>query len=167
MADIVDLVYADHDWVRRQFFYLDYATTDEERAVVWEALATRLDTHADAEETVFYPTLLKKGKAGDPEDETEDAIDDHNRIRGAIAEARLHRPGSKAWFEAVGAARTENGKHLDEEEREAIPDFIKSTDADTRRRLAMRWLSCYADHQPGTGVNTEAKDPAAYIEANS
>lgn len=167
MADIVDLVYADHDWVRRQFFYLDYATSDAERAVVWEALATRLDTHADAEETVFYPTLLKKGKAGDPEDETEDAIDDHNKIRAAIAEAALHRPGTKAWFEAVGAARTENGKHLDEEEREAIPDFIKSTDADIRHRLAMRWMRFYADHQAGVGVDTSEKDPATYIKANS
>jgi hypothetical protein len=167
MADIVDLIYADHDWFRRQFFYLDYATTDAELTAVWEVLATRLETHADAEEVVFYPALLKKGKAGDPEDETEDAIDDHNKIRDAVAEARLHPVGSTEWFEAVGKARTENGEHLDEEEREALPDFIKSTTAELRSQLAMAWLQFYAEHQAGAGVNTEDKDPQEYIDANS
>jgi hypothetical protein len=167
MADIVDLIYADHDWFRRQFFYLDYATSDAEFAAVWEVLATRLETHADAEEVVFYPALLKKGKAGDPEDETEDAIDDHNKIRDAVAEARKHPVGSTEWFEAVGKARTENGEHLDEEEREAIPDFIKSTTPELRHQLAMAWLQFYAEHQAGAGVNTEDKDPQEYIDANS
>src|ERR1700712_5684417 len=147
MADIVELIFADHQWLRQQFFYLDDAKSNGELAAVWEPLATRLDTHADAEETVFYPALLKKGKAGDPEDETEDAIDDHNKIRDAVAEARKHPVGSSVWFEAVGKARTENGEHLDEEEREAIPDFIKSTTPELRHQLAMAWLRFYAEHQ--------------------
>src|SRR5262245_10782882 len=167
MADIVDLVYADHDWLRRQFFQLDYATSDSELAAVWEVLATRLDTHAEAEEAVFYPGLLKKGKAGDPEDETRDAIDDHNKIRDAVAEARSHRVGSKAWFEAVGRARTENGEHLDEEEREAIPDFIKSTGPELRQQLAMEWSRFYARHQAGAGLKARDKGATEYIEANS
>lgn len=56
--------------------------------MTWDVLSMRLDTHADAEETVFYPALLKHGgeddpgnPEGDPEDETEDAITDHNAIR--------------------------------------------------------------------------------------
>ena len=28
MADIIDLIYEDHDWFRRRFFYLDQARTD-------------------------------------------------------------------------------------------------------------------------------------------
>jgi hypothetical protein len=167
MADIVDLIIADHEWVRRQFFYLDAASTDVELAAIWEPLATRLDTHADAEETVFYPALLKKGNAGDPEDETEDAIDDHNKIRDAVAESRKHRIGTKVWFEAVGQARKENGEHLDEEEREAIPDFIKSTTLQLRHDLAMKWLQFYHDHPNGAGVDESDKDPDAYIAENS
>ncbi|HEY0169361.1 MAG TPA: hemerythrin domain-containing protein [Jatrophihabitans sp.] len=167
MADIVDLIYADHDWFRRQFFYLDYATSEVELAAVWEVLATKLETHAEAEETVFYPALLKKGIAGDPEDETEDAIEDHNKIRDAVAEARRHRVGTEAWFEAVGKARAENGEHLDEEEREALPDLIKSTTPELRHQLAMAWLQFYAEHQAGVGVNTENKDAEEYIDSNS
>jgi len=167
MADIVDLIYQDHDWLRRHFFYLDQAGTDEERRAIWGMLSTRLDAHADAEETVFYPVLLKKGDAGDPEDETEDAISDHNAIRDAVRQARQHPVGSKEWYDAVGKARTENGEHLDEEEREAMPDFLKSTTPDVRHDLAMKWLQFYSAHPAGKGIDESDKDPDEYIEANS
>ncbi len=91
MADIIDLIYADHDWLRRQFFRLDDARSPDELAAIWAVLGARLDAHAEAEETVFYPALLKHGgrddpgnPEGDPEDETEDAISDHNEIRDAV-----------------------------------------------------------------------------------
>lgn len=166
-ADIVDLIFEDHTWFRQHFFYLDAATTKEELTAIWEPLATRLDTHANAEETVFYPALLKKGKAGDPEDETEDAIDDHNAIRDAVAESREHEVDSKEWWDAVNKARAENGEHLDEEEREALTDFIKSTTPDLRRDLAMQWLVFYHQHPNGKGVDESDKDAATYIAQHS
>jgi hypothetical protein len=161
VADIIELIYADHDWLRRQFFYLDDARTEEELTAVWEPLATRLDIHAAAEEAVFYPVLLRAGHAGDPTDETEDAITDHNKIRDAIRDARNHRPGSPEWFEAVGRARTENGEHLDEEEREALPDFAKSASTELRHELAMHWLRFYYRHP--LGADDRDKDPDRYI----
>ncbi|WP_375489021.1 hemerythrin domain-containing protein [uncultured Jatrophihabitans sp.] len=167
MADIIDSIYADHDWLRRQFFLLDDAKSTEELAAVWEPLAIRLDTHAQAEETVFYPALLQKGDSGDPKDETEDAIDDHNAIRDAVREAGEHEVGSDDWFEAVGRARTENGEHLDEEEREALPDFIKSATLQLRHELALKWSAFYAQHPAGKGVDTSDKDADDYIERNS
>jgi hemerythrin HHE cation binding domain-containing protein len=167
MADIIELIYEDHDWLRRHFFYLDAARTPEELRAVWEPLATRLDTHAQAEETVFYPALLKEGHAGDPRDETEDAIEDHNAIRDAVRAAEQLEVGSDAWFDAVGKARTENGEHLDEEEREALPDFIKSSSPQLRHELAMKWLQFYHEHQAGRNVDTSDRDADSYIEQNS
>jgi hemerythrin HHE cation binding domain-containing protein len=167
MADIIDLIYEDHDWFRRRFFMLDSATSAEDLHAIWEPLATRLETHADAERTLFYPALLKKGKSGDPEDETEDAIHDHNAIRDAVAQARRHRVGTKPWYAAVGKARTENGEHLDEEEREALPDFIKSSTPELRHRLAMQWLRFYQEHPAGRGVEESDKDPQTYIDEYS
>ena len=167
MADIIELIYEDHDWFRRHFFYLDDARTEEELTAVWEPLARRLDTHAEAEETVFYPALLRRGKAGDPVDETEDAVTDHNAIRDAIREAGRHQVGTEAWFDAVGKARKENGEHLDEEEREALPDFAKSASAEMRHELAMKWLRFYHQHPAGQGVDTENKDPDDYLADNS
>jgi Hemerythrin HHE cation binding domain len=166
MADIIDLIYEDHDWIRRHFFYLDDATTEEELTAIWEPLAIRLDTHAAAEETVFYPALLKEGAAGDPTDETEDAIEDHNAIRDAIRDAAGQPVGSPEWFQAVGRARTENGEHLDEEEREALPDFIKSTSTELRHELAMKWLRFYHLHPAGQGVDTSDRDAEEYLRRN-
>ena len=167
MADIIELIYEDHDWLRRHFFYLDDAKGEAELTAIWEPLAARLNAHADAEETVFYPALLRTGDAGDPEDETEDAIEDHNKIRDAVRAAGTHRVGTKAWFEAVGRARTENGEHLDEEEREALPDFLKSASADIRHELAMRWLAYYHEHPAGKGADTSDKDADDYIEEHT
>jgi hypothetical protein len=167
MADIIELIYEDHDWLRRHFFYLDDARTEEELTAVWEPLARRLDTHAEAEETVFYPALLKEGDSGDPVDETEDAITDHNAIRDAVRDAGRQKIGTAAWFEAVGRARAENGEHLDEEEREALPDFAKSASAEMRHELAMKWLRFYHQHPAGQGVDPADRDPERYLEENS
>ena len=39
MADIIELVYADHDWLRRQFFRLDDANREAEWLLVRAGLA--------------------------------------------------------------------------------------------------------------------------------
>ena len=168
MADIIDLIYADHDWFRRYFLLLDGARTKQELSAVWEPLATKLDTHAQAEEEIFYPALLKKGgEGGDPEDEAEDAITDHNAIRDGVRESREHDVDSDAWWEAVNKAREENGEHLEEEEREALTDAIKSLSLETRHDLAMQWLIFYAEHPAGKNVDDTDKDADEYIEQNS
>lgn len=174
MADIIDLVYADHDWFRRQFFRLDDAKSHEDLAAIWNILSARLDVHAEAEEVVFYPALLKHGghdhpsnPSGDPEDETEDAITDHNAIRDAIRQSRQHEPGSDEWFAAVHEAREQNGKHLEEEEREAMPDFIKSASLELRHELAMKWAQFIDEHMGTSGVGNREKDADEYIEKHS
>ncbi len=175
MSDIIDLIYADHDWLRRQFFRLDDATSHDELAAIWTTLSARLDAHADAEETVFYPALLKHGGGdddpgnpeGDPRDETEDAITDHNAIRDAVRKSRRHEPGTAEWFEAVFTARKENGEHLDEEEREAMPDFIKSASLELRHALGMKWLQFYAERESIDGIDSRDKDADDYIAKHS
>ena len=169
MLDIIALIYEDHDWFRRRFFYLDHARHEAELRAIWEPLAARLDVHAEAEEQIFYPALLRAVAASDPEEETEDAIGDHNKIRDAVADAERHQLGSSAWWEAVGRARKENGEHLDEEEREGMPDFIKSSTPEQRHDLAMDWLRFYHRHFPGrspgeTDITPRDKDPEDYIE---
>ncbi|HEV7851816.1 MAG TPA: hemerythrin domain-containing protein, partial [Mycobacterium sp.] len=92
---------------------------------------------------------------------------DHNAIRDAVRESRQHEAGTKKWFEAVFAARKENGEHLDEEEREAMPDFIKSASLELRHELAMQWLRFYAEHETSKGIDNRDKDADAYIEHHS
>ncbi len=162
-ADITALIMDDHEWFRRQFAALDDAQTAEELAAIWEPLATKLDVHADAEEAIFYPRLLRKGD-DDAEEETEDAVGDHNKIREAVADARACTVGGHEWYEAVGRARKENSEHLAEEEDEGLPNFRKHADAALRAQLAGEWLDFYAAHRDGQGVTGDDVDPEQYIE---
>ncbi len=162
--DITALIMDDHEWFRRQFARLDDTERPGELAAIWEPLATRLDTHAQAEETIFYPALLKRGD--DADDETDDAIRDHNKIRDAVAEARCQEVGSDEWFEAVGRARSENTEHLGEEEDEGLPDFRKNASWELRERLGQLWLDFYAAHPDGAGIDPSDRDPEKYLEDN-
>lgn len=114
-----------------------------------------------------YPALLKQGEAGDPKDETKDAISDHNAIRDAVTEARKHPVGTRPWFDAVSNARTENGKHLDEEEREAMPDSHQEHQRTDRHALAMQWLRFYHQHPAGAPVATADKNADVYLKQHS
>ncbi|HEX4432440.1 MAG TPA: hemerythrin domain-containing protein [Frankiaceae bacterium] len=165
MLDVTALILTDHETLRRQFAALDDARSDEALEAVWNGLARMLDVHAACEEEVFYPALLRHGD--DAEDETDDAIDDHNKIRQGVREAAEHRIGTKVWWEAVGVARTENSKHIAEEEREALPDFRKNASDELREQLAVAWLNWRFEHDSGKGVSTRDKDPQEYIDDNS
>lgn len=167
MPDITALIMDDHEWFRRQFARLDDAREAPELLEVWGPLAQRLETHAQAEETIFYPALLKRGDSDESPDETEDAIKDHNAIREAIAEAQRHPAGSSQWYEAVGRARTENSEHLAEEEDEGLPDFRKHASSELRERLGDLWVQFYAAHPDGQGISAEDVDPDAFLAENS
>ena len=165
MLDVTAMILTDHETLRRQFASLDDARSDEALAAVWNGLARMLDVHAACEEEVFYPSLLKHGE--DAEDETDDAIDDHNKIRDGVRQAAEHKVGTPDWWEAVGVANTENSKHIAEEEREALPDFRKNASDELREELAVAWLNWRFEHDSGKGVDGRDKDPQTYIDENS
>lgn len=165
MPDITRLVLLDHETLRRQFADLDDAQASGELSAIkaaWKPLAELLDLHAETEEQVFYPQLLKVGDHA--EDETEDAIDDHNKIRDAVRDAAEREPASDEWWEAVGRARTENSKHIGEEEREALSDFRLNADPAILDELGRRWLEYRAEHERSPNVKPVDKDADEYIE---
>ncbi len=165
MLDVTAMILTDHETMRRQFAALDDARTTEALSAVWDGLAELLDVHAACEEEVFYPALLKKGE--DAEDETDDAIDDHNKIRDGVRKSRKHPVGSDEWWDAVGTARTENSTHIAEEEREALPDFRKNAPDTLRESLAVEWLNWRTSHKKAHNVDTRDKDPDEYIDQAS
>ncbi len=165
--DITDQILDDHHRQRRLFAQLDDVDRhDSERlAALWRRLATFLEVHAEAEEELFYPRLLHVGEgATDAEsaaEETKDAIGDHNEIRDAVAEARRHEIGSDGWWAAFVDARTANSNHMAEEERQALADFRRNTDADTRGRLGAAFAAFEAAHVEG--VRAEDHDPEQFV----
>jgi Hemerythrin HHE cation binding domain len=165
MDDITALILDDHAAFRRGFARLDDARTTAEMRALWEPLAVHLKIHAEAEERILYPHLLKRGD--NAEDEAEDAIRDHNKIRDGIAEANRHPVGSDGWWAGVWKARTENSDHLREEEDEVLPDFRKHAARELRYELGARWLTFYGEHPQGKGLDFRDKDPKKYIDEHS
>ncbi|MEV6647959.1 hemerythrin domain-containing protein [Amycolatopsis sp. NPDC051371] len=162
MADITSLILDDHDWFRRQFARLDDLTDPAELAKVWQPLADLLDVHARAEEEIFYPHLLRRGE--DAEEETLDAIGDHNDIRDGVHEAALHPVGSTAWHAAVRQARTANSEHMAEEEDDGLADFRRHADPGLREELGRRFAEFKRQHEGARDLDVSDLDPREYVE---
>ena len=168
--DITQLILDDHAEQRRLFSIIEQIDPKDTEALsaVWGRLSAFLDVHAEAEERFFYPDLMKKGDgANDAEDgtvegETEDAIEDHNKLRDAVKAVAGHTVGSRAWFDAIGEANVVNSKHMGEEERQGLTDFRRNADLQTRHDLGVRFAAFQARHI--TGVKPVNKDPEAYVE---
>jgi Hemerythrin HHE cation binding domain len=168
VPDITRLILRDHARLRDLFADLDDAQASGSTSAMdaaWRPLADLLDVHAEAEERVFYPALLGRGRHA--EDEARDAIDDHNEIRDAIRSARDAKVGSEAWWHAVGTARTENSKHIAEEEREALSDFRRSVGAAERAELGLAWIEFVASTQPSPRLVVVDKDADRYIDEHT
>jgi len=169
--DITQLVLDDHHEQRRLFAILEQIDRNDigNLAATWKRLAAFLDLHAEAEEQLFYPALLHLGKGvggvHTPEEETDDAIRDHNDIRDAVARVADHAVASDGWYEAVAAANKANGDHMAEEEREGLTDFRRHASLQTRHHLGVAFAVFEAEHV--TGVDPIDKDPQEYIDEHA
>jgi hypothetical protein len=165
--DITQLILDDHHEQRRLFAILEQVgrADVEVLSAVWQRLAAFLELHAAAEEAIFYPELLQVGLAAHRtagvEDETLDAIGDHNEIRDAVADVARHPVGSDGWFAAVAAANLANSDHMGEEEREGLTDFRRLASLQRRHDLAVAFAAYEARHY--AGVTPVDKDPAEYV----
>ena len=169
--DITQLILDDHHEQRRLFAMLEQIDPADRRslAAVWRRLSTFLEVHAEAEEKFFYPVLLKVGRAAGvkdrAQDETLDAIKDHNEIRDAVAAVSTREIGNAAWYEAVAAANKANGDHMAEEEREGLTDVRRYGSLELRHDLAVAFATFETAHV--SGVIPTDKDPEGYIESHS
>ena len=165
--DITQLILDDHHEQRRLFAILEEADRSDTASLgaLWARLSGFLETHAAAEEEIFYPELLAVGKLagriGTTEEETLDAIKDHNEIRDTIAAVGDHDEGSDGWYDAIAAVNVANGDHMAEEEREGLTDFRRFAGLQLRHELGLRFATFEARHV--TGVPPVDKDPAAYV----
>ena len=165
--DITQLILDDHHEQRRLFSMIEQVgrADIDVLSALWKRLGTFLDLHAAAEEAIFYPVLLQVGlaarKAAGVEEETLDAIHDHNEIRDAVADVARHPVGSDGWFAAVAAANLANSDHMAEEEREGLTDFRRLASLQQRHDLAVAFAAFEARNF--TGVPAVDKDPEEYV----
>jgi hypothetical protein len=166
-VDITQLILDDHHEQRRLFAIIEQINRSDVGALsaVWGRLAAFLELHAAAEEELFYPALLRVGiaakRTAGVEDETLDAIHDHNDIRDAVTEVARHAVGSDAWYAAVAGANLANSDHMGEEEREGLTDFRRLAGLQQRHDLAVAFAAYEARNF--AGVQPVDKDPASYV----
>jgi hypothetical protein len=166
-VDITQLILDDHHEQRRLFAILEQVdrSDTETLGAVWDRLAAFLELHAAAEEEIFYPALLRVGiqarRAGSAEDETLDAIHDHNEIRDAVMSVPGHPVGSDEWYARGAAANLANSDHMAEEEREGLTDFRRLASLQLRHDLGVALVRYEAQHY--AGVRPVDKDPAEYV----
>jgi hypothetical protein len=164
-VDITDLILEDHHRQRQAFARLDGVDPSDTIALehLWGELAAFLETHAAAEEAVFYPELLRRA---DPEGEdTIDAIGDHNDIREAIADSAKQEVGSSEWWEAVDRCRSANTEHMGEEEDDGLADFRRN--APIQQRHALGILFEVAKTRPAAEhLDMSDKDPQEFVKEN-
>ncbi|MEV0247198.1 hemerythrin domain-containing protein [Nocardia sp. NPDC050712] len=167
--DITDLILDDHREQRRLFAILEQIDPAETGVLsaIWDRLGAFLELHAKAEEEIFYPALLQVGIAArrkeGVEEETLDAIGDHNDIRDAVADVARHSVGTADWYAAVAAANLANSDHMAEEEREGLTDFRRLAALSRRHQLAVEFAAYEARNY--AGVEPVDKDPEGYIRA--
>ena len=168
--DITQLIADDHIEQRRLFALIEQLTPNDRDALsaVWSRLRGLLDTHARAEELFFYPELLKLGRGADgesPDEETRDAIKDHNEIRDTAAAVDGQELASPGWFKAVAAANKANSDHMAEEERQGLTDFRHHADLTLRHALAVKFIGFEMEHL--TGIQPVDLDADSYVLENS
>ncbi len=169
--DITQLILDDHHEQRILFAMLQEIGSGDSDALaaVWKRLEALPYVHAAAEERLFYPALLElsegSGGAETPKTETDDGIHDHNEIRDAVAAVTEQSVGSDGWYEAIAAADKANGDHMAEEEREGLKDFRMHASLQRRHDLAVAFAAFEGAHV--SGVDTQDKDPQAYVDEHS
>jgi hypothetical protein len=162
MPDVIRLILDDHEWFRSRFARLEELRDDPQAAnEVWLGLSARLEVHASAEEEHFYPALLQHVEGS--EDETKDAIGDHDEIRDGIRRAEAAEVGSDEWWAGIQDAREANDEHLAEEERDDLPDFLRAASVELRQELGAKFERFEDEHPGARGLSGEDKDPDRYV----
>ena len=166
--DITQLILDDHHEQRRLFAILEEIDRSDTAslAAMWKRLAAFLDVHAEAEERLFYPMLMRLGQgAGGKADagaETLDAIEDHNEIRDAVTAVAGHPVGTDAWYAAVAHANEVNSDHMGEEERQGLADIRMHAPLQLRHDLGVAFAVFDATNIDG--VAAVDLDPKAYVD---
>jgi len=168
--DIAEVILNDHHEQRRMFALLDemHECKAADAEAVWNRLRVLLEVHAKAEEELFYPELLTLGRGAggkdSAEDETTDAVHDHNEIRDAIGAVDAEAAASPSWWAAVAKVNEVNGDHMAEEEREGLADFRQHASLELRHRIGLAFCIFEAAH--AAGINPRDVDPQEYVEGH-
>jgi Hemerythrin HHE cation binding domain len=166
VPDVIRIILDDHESFRARFAELDRLREDPTAAAaIWAPLAADLEVHASAEEQFFYPQLLRRIEG--MEDETEDAVSDHDEIRQGIRRAAGEQPGTDEWWAGIQDAREANDEHLAEEERDDLAPFLEKATVEVRQQIGERFAAYQREHAHGAGLDHSDTGAEEYLEEHT
>ncbi|MGI8449767.1 MAG: hemerythrin domain-containing protein [Streptosporangiaceae bacterium] len=144
-TDIIELLLAEHGRLRRLMDAFDNAARHCQTfgvtwlGSVWERVAEFIEFHIEAEEEICYLAVFRTAQGG--LEQMDDAIADHDDIREALLEARLHAVTTQVWWQAVTAALRTCRDQLARYERGPLAEFGLQADPVLRNVLGYQWTS--------------------------
>ncbi|HZO28996.1 MAG TPA: hemerythrin domain-containing protein, partial [Chloroflexota bacterium] len=119
--DAVKLLKDDHKKVKELFRQFEKARSTDRKKVIAEEAMHELEVHAEIEEEIFYPAAKAKADAEGKELVAE-AVEEHHVVKVLIGELKSMREVNEQ-FEAKFTVLIENVEHhIEEEEKEMLPD---------------------------------------------
>ena len=116
--DAIAMLRADHQRVRDLFQEYEAATDPQVKRDIAEAAFVELETHAQLEEQIFYPTVNEETEEG-PE-LVKEALEEHQTVKQLIQELRDTRDVKE--FDAKFTTLVRDVEHhVEEEESEMLP----------------------------------------------
>ena len=118
-ADAIALLKADHQRVKDLFAQYEAAKNVETKRTLAEQVFVELETHAQLEETVFYPTVNEETDEG-PE-LVKESLSEHETVKHLIQELRGMAQDTEAFDVKFQELIRNVEHHVEEEESEMFP----------------------------------------------
>jgi len=118
-ADAIAMLKADHQRVKDLFVQYGAAKNVKTKRTLADQVFRELDTHAQLEENVFYPTVNEETDAG-PE-LVKDSLEAHQTMKQLMQELRQMGPQSHGFDAKFHELRHHVEHHVEEEEAEMFP----------------------------------------------
>ena len=117
--DIYERLKKDHDRQRELIEQIKQTSGDsEERRDLWERLRVEAESHADAEEQVFYATLIAEPKG---QEKARHSVAEHKEMSDIANELDDMDMSSPGWLNRFHTFADKLIHHVDEEEDEVFP----------------------------------------------
>ena len=166
MADIIEVILADHKRIRRMLGALDNAASYGEDpcagwmlAPVWCRLADLLELHAEAEEEICYLALFGQGRPRPRRCRTRSPT--MTTYAKRVREAGVHAAGSALWWRAVASALWASSDHVAREQRGALAAFGRRAAPALRNELCRQWAAFIAARTRDATPETRIRDRLA------
>jgi hemerythrin-like domain-containing protein len=118
-ADAIAMLKADHQRVKDLFVQYGAAENVETKRTLADQVFRELDTHAQLEETIFYPTVNEETDAG-PE-LVKESLEEHQTMKQLILALRDIAHDTDAFDTKFHELRHHVEHHVEEEEAEMFP----------------------------------------------